>query len=134
LPLMPLPSFDSQGDLPEGVHPATLSEVLERFGGGTTRRRQATDSLLHVLKLARLTRCLDRFIIFGSYVTAKAEPNDVDIFLVMNESFDVDDQTGEAREMFAHKLAHERLGASVFWVSRLTSFASIDYLYRGMAD
>jgi hypothetical protein len=29
---MPIPEFDSEGDLPEGVHQATLVEVLERFG------------------------------------------------------------------------------------------------------
>jgi hypothetical protein len=29
---MSLPAFDSQGDLPEGVHRVTLSDVLTRFG------------------------------------------------------------------------------------------------------
>jgi hypothetical protein len=35
---MPLPAFDEQGDLPVGVHQATLDEVLTRFGHGTPQR------------------------------------------------------------------------------------------------
>lgn len=30
---------------------------------------------------------LARFIVFGSFVTAKPAPNDVDIFLLMEDSF-----------------------------------------------
>ena len=29
---MPLPPFTATGDLPPGIHRATLAEVLERFG------------------------------------------------------------------------------------------------------
>jgi hypothetical protein len=45
---MALPSFDSLGDLPEGLHRATLSEVLARFAGGTRARQAATASLLQI--------------------------------------------------------------------------------------
>ena len=31
---MPLPPFIASGDLPPGIHRATLSGVLERFGSG----------------------------------------------------------------------------------------------------
>jgi hypothetical protein len=46
-----------------------------------------------------------RFIIFGSYVTTKPAPNDVDIFLVMAEAFDVNDWGEEIRAVFAHAQA-----------------------------
>jgi hypothetical protein len=128
---MALPDFNSEGDLPEGVHRATLSEVVARFGSGTAIRQQSTDSLLFLLKLVQGTGCLHRFVIFGSYVTAKAEPNDIDVFLVMSASFNVDDQTRDTREVFGHGRAQKRFRASVFWVSQLTSFASIDYLIEG---
>ena len=82
---MALPEFDSQGDLPEGVHRATLDEVLARFGHGTPQRQIVTGRLNRVLELARATGKLERFIIFGSYITAKPEPNDVDILLVMRD-------------------------------------------------
>lgn len=40
--------------------------------------------LERIYTLVRATGHLARFIIFGSFVTAKAEPNDVDIFLLMD--------------------------------------------------
>jgi hypothetical protein len=41
-----------------------------------------------IYALARSTGQLARFIIFGSFVTAKREPNDVDIFMLMEDAFD----------------------------------------------
>jgi hypothetical protein len=45
--------------------------------------------LERIYKLAISTGHLGRFIVFGSFITAKIEPNDVAIFLLMNDSFDV---------------------------------------------
>lgn len=128
---MPIPEFNSEGDLPQGVHRVALTELLERFGNRTDLRQRATDALLLVLNLAMATACLDRFIVFGSYITAKAEPNDVDLFLVMSSQFEIDNQTGDTREMFTHRHAQRSFNASVFWVNRQSSFASIDYLIEG---
>jgi len=86
---MPLPAFDDRGDLPPGVHPATLEEVVTRFGGISRQRRLCTWRLSHVYELARGTGHLRRFVIFGSYVTAKPEPNDVDVVLVMADAFEL---------------------------------------------
>ena len=83
---MPLPAFDSRGDLPVGVHPATLAEVIERFGHGTPQRELVTARLVYIYELAHATGKLLRFVIFGSYVTEKPTPNDVDIILVMTIS------------------------------------------------
>ena len=33
------PEFDSDGDLPVGMHRATLAEVLQHFGRGSLQRR-----------------------------------------------------------------------------------------------
>ena len=49
-----------------------------------------------------------RFIIFGSFVTAKTEPNDVDIFLLMDDTFDVSKVTGETAILFDHLAAQIR--------------------------
>ena len=45
---MPLPAFDEQGDLPVGVHQATLDEGLTRFGHGTPQRQLVTTQLVHI--------------------------------------------------------------------------------------
>lgn len=76
---MSLPAFDDRGDLPVGVHQATFAEVVDRFGFGTPQRELVTSGLVHIHELAQRTGKLLRFVIFGSYVTAKSEPKDVDI-------------------------------------------------------
>jgi len=68
---MPLPAFDEHGDWPVGVHQATLDEVLTRFGHGTPQRQLITTQLVRIYELVRATGKLLRFVIFGSYVTAK---------------------------------------------------------------
>lgn len=111
---MALPQFEAHGDLPEGVHQATLEEVLEPFGHGTPQCEIVAGRLKHVCELARRTGKLKRFIIFGSYVTAKPEPNDVDILLVMRDDLDEKDYDPEAFPMFDHLRAQRELGATLF--------------------
>ena len=84
---MPLPEFDHYGDLPVGVHQASLDEVIARFGYGTPQRQLVTTRLVRIYDLARGNGKLERFVIFGSYVTAKPNPNDVDIILIMRDDF-----------------------------------------------
>jgi hypothetical protein len=111
---MPLPEFDSHGDLPVGVHPASLEEVCARFGQGTSQRQFVTSRLIHIYKLARQTGKLERFIVFGSYITSKPDPNDVDILLVMRDDFTAQDYDADAFPMFDHMRAQRELGASIF--------------------
>lgn len=111
---MPLPEFDDRGDLPEGVHRASLDEVCERFGQGMLQRQLVTSRLRRIYELARQTGKLERFVIFGSYVTAKPEPNDVDIILVMQDDLDEQDYDPDVFPMFDHLRAQRELGASLF--------------------
>jgi hypothetical protein len=55
-------------------------------------------------------------------VTDKPQPNDVDVFLVMDDAFDGDTLTDEAALLFDHAAADAHFGASVFWVRRPTAF------------
>jgi hypothetical protein len=68
--------------------------------------------------LASSTGHLARFVVFGSFVTAKEEPNDVDIVLLMEDRFDLAAVTGEAALPFQHMEADAHFGASVFWTRR----------------
>ncbi len=111
---MPLPVFDTRGDLPIGVHSATLAEIVDRFGHGTAQRELVTIRLVHVYDLAQRTGKLLRFVIFGSYVTAKPEPNDVDIILVMADDFTEQDYEPNSFPVFDHLRAQQVLGASLF--------------------
>jgi len=116
-----LPPFTAAGDLPPGVHRATLAEALARFGGPATRRRLVARRLERIYTLVRATGHVARFIVFGSFVTSKPEPNDIDVFLLMDDDFDVTRVTGEARLLFEHAVAHAHFGASVFWLRRLAA-------------
>lgn len=113
---MALPGFNEAGDLPPGVHQATLDEVVGRFGATQGQRSLCTRRLLHVHALAQRTGHAQRFIIFGSYVTAKPDPNDVDVVLVMDDAFHLENCPIEGRGLFDHAIAQARYGASIFWV------------------
>ena len=106
---MPLPEFNEFGDLPEGNHPASLAEVVARFGVGTTQRRAVTSRLQRIYRLATATGYLARLVVFGSYVSDVAEPNDVDVVLVMRNDFNPDDCSVESSVMFDHARANEEL-------------------------
>ena len=107
----------SLGDLPLGVHRASLREVLDRFGTGSRTRIAVAERLERVFRLAQDSGHLARFVVFGSFVTDKLEPRDVDIFLVMDDEFAVDSLAGEAALVFDHSAADAHFGASVFWVT-----------------
>lgn len=113
---MSLPPFTADGDLPEGIHPATLADVDERFGRGGERRQEVFTRLQRIHDLARRSGGLDRIIVFGSFVTAKPEPNDVDVVLVMRDDFELAACPPECLALFGHRRADDELGASVFWV------------------
>ena len=81
------PEFDEHGDMPPGIHLAMLAEVVAHFGSGTPQRQRVTRRLEYIYALAKASGHLARFIVFGSFVTAKAAPNDVDIFLLMEDRF-----------------------------------------------
>jgi hypothetical protein len=125
------PEFDEGGDMPPGVYPATLAEVLARFGKNTAERQRVARRLEHSYALAKATRRLARFIIFGSFVTSKPAPNDVDIFLLMEDDFDVSQLSRDIRILFDHDAAQNLLGASVFWIRRAAALggeqATIEY-------
>lgn len=114
---MRLPPFNAQGDLPSGVHRAMLPQVLERFGHGTPERIIAAEGLQHIITLAQGTRKLVRVFIWGSYITAKPDPGDLDLILVMAPDFVSDDYTAETRSVFDSATAERTLEATIFWMN-----------------
>jgi hypothetical protein len=81
-----IPDFRDDGYLPEGLHVATEAEVTFRFGSGTPRRRRLILRLRRWLELSRLTGA-HRFLVDGSFVTAKEEPNDIDAVVLLADDF-----------------------------------------------
>jgi hypothetical protein len=79
------------------------------------------ERLERIYRIAAGTGQLERFVVFGSFVTDKFDPRDVDVVLVMNDSFDGDRLGVESAVLFNHAAADSRFGASVFWVRRLAA-------------
>jgi hypothetical protein len=75
-----------------------------------------------VHRVAQASGHVARFVIFGSFVTNKVDPNDVDIFLLMADTFDAARLTGDASLLFDHAAAQAHFGTSVFWLRRLAAW------------
>lgn len=117
---MALPDLTESGDLPVGVHRATLAEVLDRFGSSSDRRKLLALRMGRVYSVAAQTGHLVHFVVFGSFVTSKWEPNDVDVFMIMDDDFAYE-RLGGARLLFEHASAQSHFGCSVFWVRRMAA-------------
>ena len=119
---MALPEFTQTGDLPVGVHAASLAETVARFGTGSDRRKLLALRLDRIHQIASQTDHLARLVVFGSFVTDKHEPNDVDIFMIMDDNFDMGSLVGEPRLLFVdHGTAQDHVGVSVFWMRRMAA-------------
>jgi len=117
---VPLPALTEIGDLPKGIHRATMAEIIDHFASSSDRRKLLALRLKRVYDLAVQTGHLLHFVVFGSFVTSKPEPNDVDIFMIMDDAFEYE-RFGEARLLFEHGSAQDHFGCSVFWVRRMAA-------------
>jgi hypothetical protein len=139
---MSLPATLPSGYLQPGVHGATQGEIVERFGTATPRRQALASRLQELLSLARATGKLRRAFIWGSFVTDKLFPRDLDIFLLMQEGFDREftNLPSEQRCVFDHERARLLFEADVFWATEaigaeeLTAWLSVYQLSRDMVQ
>ena len=86
---MPIPRLDENGFLPEGVHETSLEEVRDLFGFQRTDQRPSLFAkLVQFIAEVRSVRLVVFMIVDGSFVTAKDDPSDIDILLVLNREHD----------------------------------------------
>jgi hypothetical protein len=81
-----IPDFRGDGYLPEGLYLAPEAEVIFRFGTATRRRTRLVLRVRRWLELARRIG-VRRLFVDGSFVTAKAEPEDVDAVVLLPLDF-----------------------------------------------
>ena len=110
-----LPALNHEGNLPEGLHVATVDEVLARFATPSSRRQWLGEQLRGLLALAQSTGHLARVFLWGSFVTSKEVPNDLDVLLVMDTEFVVEATPPQAQTLFDHVQARLQFQADVFW-------------------
>ena len=65
-----------------------MREALRRFAKGSRQRFAVAQRLERIYHVAVGTGHLARFVVFGSFVSAKKEPVDVDVFLLMQDTLD----------------------------------------------
>ena len=110
-----LPEFNQNGNLPEGIHLATEDEVFARFAAPSARRQWLGEKLRSLMTLAKSTGQLAHVFLWGSFVTSKEVPNDLDVLLVMGTEFTVEETPAPAQVLFDHVQARLRFQAAVFW-------------------
>ncbi len=108
-----IPSFEDNGYLPPGLHPATLDEIAERFGTEPELRRVQMESLRWLVDLAWRAGAM-RIVINGSFATDAWEPNDVDCVLLIGTGFPRDAEAEEELLAGLPFLQVELAEASVF--------------------
>lgn len=81
-----IPKFRADDYLPKGLYLASEAEIIFRFGSSTRRRRRLALRLRRWIELTRLVGG-QRLLIDGSFVTAKAEPHDIDAVILLPPNF-----------------------------------------------
>lgn len=107
---MSLPDLDKDGYLPPGIHLASLVEVVGRFGPASKARNSQAELLRQVVEAAKDYATIKRVLVWGSFITTKLEPADLDFSVVVSITHwrtKIDD---EHRRFFVPYEAHLRYG------------------------
>jgi uncharacterized protein DUF6932 len=98
---MAIPDFRDDGFLPIGLHKATEAEVAARFGQATPKRQELLIRLHHWLRLARAVKA-ERFVVGGSFISSRPDPDDLDCLCWLPRDFEQQYQWGkrEAVELY----------------------------------
>src|SRR3954464_15601517 len=85
-----LPPFNQDGLLPEGIHTCDLDEAALRFGRfqRSDRRPRLWARFSEFIREIEASGLIEEVIIDGSFITAKPDPNDIDLLLIVFASHD----------------------------------------------
>jgi hypothetical protein len=108
-----IPAFRGDGYLPEGLYLASEAEVTFRFGASTPRRRRLALRLRRWIELVRQIGC-KRFLLDGSFVTAKHEPNDIDAVVLLSPDFEMQIQQGTELALELERMLLSRHPEEIF--------------------
>jgi hypothetical protein len=87
---MPIPPQNEHGLLPPGIHDCTVDELQARFGNfkGSDRRPLLWAKFTDFLRETQSSGLIEAVLLDGSFVTAKPDPNDIDLVLVVAATHD----------------------------------------------
>lgn len=110
-----IPPFYDGNLLPDGDHLATWGEIVERFGGNP-RRQGLCDRLIGFLRQARRCGFL-RVYLFGSFISAKDDPGDVDLLWIHEQNLDRGRLSKECSDLLDYPMMKERVNWDMFCCS-----------------
>jgi hypothetical protein len=104
---MPISKLRKDGWLPVGIHDCTLEEIEKRFGSfrRTDKRIQLFDKLHELVRNAWQTGFVKEFFIDGSFASAKDEPGDIGLIIVLDSKTYLDPNN---EFTFSDELAFDR--------------------------
>lgn len=138
-----IPDFRDDGYLPQGVHIATEAEVTFRFGTSSPRRRRLVMRLRRWVELSRLTGA-SRFLVDGSFVTSKKEPNDIDAVVLLADDFEQQISRGVEPALELEQMVLSRRPEEIFaaedsrdwddWVEFFSPTHELDDRRKGLVE
>ena len=127
---MAIPDTDQDGFLPAGVHECSLDELEQRFGRFQYSNCRPTwmARLVEFLSEVRSAGMVLCVVVDGSFVSDKAEPNDIDLVLVLPENHDFSaDLRPLAYNVLSRRMVRKRFGFDVL-VAREHSAEMVEYV------
>ena len=79
--------------------------------------KQPVPFLPPIIDQLLVTTCVKQIYLFGSFVSGKASPNDIDLLVVMNSGFSTTQLDETILELFQHDTCRIRYQAHLFWVT-----------------
>ena len=124
-----LPDFTEQGLLPPGIHRATFEEFENHFVrfDMSDQRFRLFEKLRELYDEAKRSGFVKRFLVGGSFVTAKPEPNDFDCILVLDPSIEWQELPPMEYNLVSRRMARRVFGGDIFPVVE-DSFHYHEYL------
>ncbi len=113
---MPIPRSEETGLLPEGLHDCTLEEVATRFAGfqGSDRRPRLWAQFTGFYREAKASGVIELLLLDGSFVTATATPNDIDVVVVVFATHDFGaDLPPQQYNVLAQRQVRRRFGLDI---------------------
>jgi hypothetical protein len=111
-----IPPLNEYECLPEGIHDGTMEEAAGRFGvfQTTDRRLQLWAKFTEFMRELKACDFIEAVLVDGSFVTGTAEPNDIDLVLVVESNYDLStDLPPVAYNLLAHHRVQRRFGFDI---------------------
>jgi hypothetical protein len=110
-----IPDLNQTGLLPPGIHQASVEELKARFAvfDRSDARFRLFKRLEAFIEQARRSGIVKRLLVVGSFVTAKAEPNDFDCLLVFSSSIVGQELAPVQYNLLSRRMARRLYGGDV---------------------